>query len=224
MRGQLFLPAKNGRLPAVLVFPEGFGLGAFAKATAERLAALGFVALACDLHGSGLTLASLEEVFAAIAPLHADPKRIVARARSGLDALRIRPEVDPARIASIGFCFGGTMALELARSGAAVAATVGFHCGLATTDSERTSIPGRVLICTGADDPVVPVPERLAFEEEMRERHADWRMNVYGGVRHSFTNPAADTFGHPQLARYDANAAQASWREMLALFDEVFAN
>jgi dienelactone hydrolase len=224
MRGQLFLPAQGAPRPGVLVFPEGFGLGAFAKATAERLAALGFVALACDLHGAGSTIATLDEVLPAIAPLQRDPQRILARARGGFDTLRARPEVDPARIAAIGFCFGGTMALELARSGAEVAATVGFHCGLGTGNSRSAaSIRSRILVCIGADDPVVPLSERLAFEEEMRSGNVAWRMTVYGGVSHSFTNPAADTFGHPELARYDARAEAAAWREMLALFDEGFA-
>jgi dienelactone hydrolase len=223
MCGQLFLPARGKPRPGVLVFPEGFGLGTFAKATAERLAAIGFVALACDLHGGGSTIATLGEVLPAIAPLHNDPRRILARAKGGFDALRARPEVDPIRIAAIGFCFGGTMALELARSGADVAATVGFHCGLGTASSgSAVSIRSSILICVGADDPVVPLSERLAFEEEMREANVAWRMNIYGGVRHSFTNPAADTFGHPELARYDVSAEAAAWREMLALFDEVF--
>ncbi|WP_454883057.1 dienelactone hydrolase family protein [Sphingomonas oryzagri] len=224
MCGQLCLPAQGERRPGVLVFPEGFGLGAFAKATAERLAAIGFVALACDLHGGGSTIANLDEVLPAIAPLHNDRQRMLARAKGGFDALRARPEVDPARIASIGFCFGGTMALELARSGADVAATVGFHCGLGTGSSgSAASIRSSILVCIGADDPVVPLSERLAFEEEMRAGNVAWRMNIYGGVRHSFTNPTADTFGHPELARYDAGAEAAAWREMLALFDAVFA-
>jgi dienelactone hydrolase len=213
-------PARNGA--AILVFPEGFGLGDHARTRAARLAQLGFVALACDLHGNGTTIAALDDVMQAIKPLHADSQRTSARARGGFDLLSRRAEVDPDRIAAIGFCFGGTMALELARSGAEVVATVGFHCGLATTRTQNAEIHGKVLVCIGSDDPVISPSERGDFEREMRAADVAWQMSLYGGVRHSFTNPAAAQFGHPELARYDATADAVSWREMLALFDDVF--
>ena len=223
MRSQLYLPAPTGKTsPAILVFPEAFGLGEHAKMRAARLAELGYVALACDLYGDAARVESLEEVLQIIAPLHADPDRMRSRAYGGLEALCSRPESDSDRIAAIGFCFGGTMALELARSGAGIVGVVGFHCGLATVARNSSAIRAKVLVCIGADDPVVSPSERLDFEEEMRARGAKWRMCVYGGVRHSFTNPAAAAIGYPDLAQYDANADEHSWREMCGLFDEVF--
>ena len=141
MRSQLFFePAAEPR-PGVLVFPEAFGLGAHAISRAERLAALGYVALACDLHGEGSVIDDLQQAIGMLQPLSADPSRIRARAAGGLDALLARPEADPARIAAIGFCFGGTMALELARSGAELKAVVGLHSGLARPRPGRR--PGR---------------------------------------------------------------------------------
>jgi dienelactone hydrolase len=215
---------RGGPLPGVLVFPEAFGLGDHARSRAERLAGLGYVALACDLHGEGRVLSDLKEVMALIEPLRGDPLRTRARASAALDALAGRPEVDPSRVAAIGFCFGGTMALELARGGASVAGVVGFHSGLATARPEDAkNIQGRVLVCIGADDPGIPSDQRLAFEKEMREGSVDWRMSLYGGVVHSFTNPAADSRGIPQMARYDAKADARSWSEMRAFFDEIFS-
>lgn len=115
------------------------------------------------------------------------------------------------------------MALELARSGAEIRASVGFHSGLATiAPLDACFIKGKVLVCIGADDPVILPSERSAFEDEMRRGGVDWQMSLYGGVRHSFTNAWADKIGHPDLARYDADADARSWREMCALFDEVF--
>jgi dienelactone hydrolase len=213
----------SGARPGVLVFPDAFGLGDHARSRAERLAGLGYVALACDLHGEGLVLSDLKEVMALIEPLRADPLRTRARASAALEALKGRAEVDSSRIAAIGFCFGGTMALELARGGADVAGVVGFHSGLATTRPEDAkNIRGRVLVCIGADDPGIPPDQRLAFEKEMREGLVDWQMNLYGGVVHSFTNPAADSRGMPRMARYDAKADARSWAEMHAFFDETF--
>lgn len=226
MESRLFVDdAGGGRRPGVLVFPEVFGLGEHAKSRAERLAGLGYVALACDLHGEGKVYDELETVMGLIKPLRDDPRKTRARARGPLDALLARPEVDPARIAAIGYCFGGTMALELARSGAPIAGVVGFHSGLSTSmPDDAKTITGKVLICIGADDPGIDAAQRAAFEEEMRAGGVDWQMNLYGGVVHSFTNPAADRLGRPEFARYDAKADARSWAEMQAFFEEIFGS
>jgi len=225
MHSQLFYEAGvSGRRPGILVFPEAFGLGEHAISRAKRLAGLGYIALACDLHGNGEVLGDLEKVMGLLAPLRENPARIRARALGGLTALTERAEVDAKHIAAIGFCFGGTMALELARSGADIAAAVGFHSGLQTAaPGDAHQIKGKVLVCIGADDPAVPPEMRQAFEAEMRAGKVNWQMNLYGGVVHSFTNPAADAMGRPEMARYDAQTDARSWAEMQALFKEVFS-
>ncbi|OYV40612.1 MAG: hypothetical protein B7Z81_01880 [Acidocella sp. 20-61-6] len=158
-----------------------------------------------------------------IGPLREHPERIRARAQGGLDTLLARPEVDASRIAAIGFCFGGTMALELARAGADLAGSVGFHSGLATKAPEDArNIKGKVLVCLGADDPGIDAAQRAAFEAEMRAAKVDWQMQLYGGVVHSFTNPAADRLGKPDFVRYDARADARSWASMNAFFGEIF--
>jgi len=224
MQGHLYYSSRGAKSqPGVLVFPEAFGLGEHAKSRAERLAGLGYVALACDLHGEAKVIEDLSAVMGLIGPLRDDPHRTRARAKGGLDALVARSEVDKARIAAIGYCFGGTMALELARSGASVAAVVGLHSGLATAaPHDAKNIKAKVLVCIGADDPSIDAEQRKAFEQEMRDGGVDWQMNLYGGVVHSFTNPAAARLGRPEFARYDAKADARSWAEMNALFAEAF--
>ena len=224
MQSLLFVPGSDAPAPGILVFPEAFGLGEHAIARAQRLASSGFVALACDLHGDGRLVETLEEAMPIAAALRADLLRLRARARAGLGMLAARPEVDAERIAAIGFCFGGTMALELARSGAPIAGVVGFHCRIGTQrPQDATNIRARILICNGADDPAAPAEDRAAFEAEMRSAGVDWQMHLYGGVLHSFTNAEADTLGRPDFARYDANADRRSWQSMLNFFDEIFA-
>src|ERR1700712_267817 len=201
MKSQLFFEPASAPRAGVLVFPEAFGLGEHAISRAERLAALGYVALACDLH-------DLQGAIGLLQPLFAAPERTRARARGGLQALTSRPEVDAGRIASIGFCFGGTMSLELARSGAALKAVVGFHSGLATVapKSPPGSIKPRILVCIGADDPMFPAEQRNAFEAEMHKAGADWQMQLYGNTVHSFTNPNAARVNMPNAIRYSPEA------------------
>jgi dienelactone hydrolase len=225
MRSQLFFEPASGRRAGVLVFPEAFGLGEHAISRAERLAALGYVALACDLHGEGRVVNDLQQAIGLLQPLLADHARTRARAAGGLKALTDRSEVDPGRIASIGFCFGGTMSLELARSGADLKAVVGFHSGLAASgsSSDAKAIKARVLVCIGADDPMIPPEQRAAFEAEMRGGGVDWQMHLYGGTVHSFTNPEAGKLNMPDAIRYSPEADARSWVALQELFSETLA-
>ncbi len=222
MKGHLCLPDGKPR-GAVLVFPEAFGLGAHAKERAERLAGLGYAALGGDLHGNQYVTAGLDEAMGLLAPLRADPAKIRARAAGALTALLGVDGVDPSRVASIGFCIGGTMSLELARGGAQLAAVVSFHGGLGTKDTtEARNIKGKILVCTGADDPSINADARRTFEEEMTAGGVNWQMSVYGGVVHAFTNPEAAKLGRPGFAVYNKQADERSWSEMLGVFAEVF--
>ncbi len=225
MKSQLFFEPADGPRAGVLVFPEVFGLGDHAIARAERLAALGYVALACDLHGGGQRLPSLDKAMAAAGPLFETPSRTRARAAGGMKALTARSEVDSARMAAIGFCFGGTMALELARSGAELKAVVGFHSGLATAapKSDAKSIKARILVCIGANDPMITPDARTTFESEMQEAGVDWQMHVYGNTVHSFTNPKAADANMPDAIRYSAEADARSWASLQTLFAEALA-
>ena len=223
MQSQLFFEPASERRAGVLVFPEAFGLGHHAISRAERLAQLGFVALACDLHGNGRVVDDLPEAIGLLQPLLADASRTRARAAGGLKALTARSEVDPARVASIGFCFGGTMSLELARAGENVKAVVGFHSGLAASPpkTDPKALKAHVLVCIGADDPMIPLEQRADFEAEMRAAGVDWQINLYGNTVHSFTNPEAAQRNMPDAIRYSAEADARSWESMQKLFAET---
>ena len=210
---------QSGRRPAVLIGHEGMGLDDHAKGRAERLAGLGYAAFALDYFGGGKPLPP-EEMMGRLGPLMGDPAKIRELGNAGLQILLGQEEVDPARVAAIGYCFGGTMALELARGGADLACVVGFHSGLGTQSPAKAGdVKAGVLVCIGTEDPIIPPDQRAAFEEEMRAAEVDWRMNLYGGAGHSFTNPNADALGMPGLA-YHATADERSWRAMLDFFDE----
>ena len=211
--------------PAVLVFPEALGLGEHAKGRAERIASeLGYVALACDLHGDAKVIDDLGQVLPMLQPLRTEAAKVRARTGKAFDALAARPEVDPARIAAIGFCFGGTMSYELALTGVDLKAAIGFHSGLkVTSPQDAKQIKGKVLALLGADDPGIPPEDRQAFEAMLRESGADWQMTLYGGVVHGFTNQNAARLGRPDFARYDAKADARSWKQMCDLLGEVFA-
>jgi dienelactone hydrolase len=214
---------REGLRPAVLVCHEGPGLGDNAKRVAERLAGLGYIAFALDYHGGGVVLPRAE-VMSVLGSLMGDTDRIRHLAHAGLDVLMAQPEADPSQVAAIGYCFGGTMSLELARSGAAVHAVVGFHSGLATArPQDAANIVGTVLVQIGADDPIIPPAQRADFEAEMRAGGVDWRMTLYGGAAHSFTNEQASLSGMPGI-EYHEPSDRRSWRAMLDLFDETFGS
>jgi dienelactone hydrolase len=199
---------------------EAGGLTDHAKDSARRLAELGYVAFALDYYGDGKPLPS-DEIPARFSELAGDPLRTRSVGQAGLDVLLASEYADASKVASIGYCFGGTLSLELARGGADLKAVVGFHSGLGTSrPDDAANIKGRVLVCIGADDPHVPPEQRLAFAEEMRAGGVDWQMNLYGGAVHSFTNPTAD--GSIPGVVYEPKADARSWRAMCDLFTETF--
>jgi dienelactone hydrolase len=224
MVGRLALPDGSALRPAVLIAHEGPGLDDVQRGRADELAGLGYVAFALDYHGGGRWIEDRDEMMARLGLLGGDPDRTRALARAGLELLLAEPRTDGSKVAAIGYCFGGTVALELARGGADLKAVVGFHPGLTTArPQDAANIRGRVLVLVGSEDPFIPVEQRLAFEAEMRAGGVDWEMIIYGGAEHSFTHPRAnpDLTGLPGI-RFDTRAAERSWRAMLELLDDVF--
>jgi dienelactone hydrolase len=222
--GTLFVDdTKAGKRPGVLVAPEGGGLVDLTKSIAKRLAEAGYVAFAMDYYGDGKPLADFAEVMPRIGAFMAEPSTIRARAAGALAVLAAQPETDSGKLAAIGYCFGGTTVLELARSGADLKAVVGFHSGLQTTrPAEPGVVKAKVLTCIGHLDPIIPPDQRLAFEKEMNDAGVDWRMTVYGGAGHSFTNPGVGALGREGFEYHEATDKR-SWRAMIDLFDEAFA-
>jgi dienelactone hydrolase len=214
---------KSDKRPGVLVMPEAFGLGAQAKRRAERLAELGYVALAGDPYGDGLQFSDLQEAIKRAGALFADPSKARTRARVALDKLASLPQVDPSRLAAIGYCMGGTLSLELARDGAPLKGIVSFHGGLQTQrPAAAGQIKAKILVCTGADDPFVHMAQVNALAQEMTKAGADWQIIIYGGTVHSFTNPEADKIGAPGIA-YNKLSDERSWKAMTSFFEEIFA-
>lgn len=218
--GHLAIPDGDGPCPTVLVCHEGPGLDKHAKSRADRLAALGYLAFALDYHGDGKPLPQ-EIMMERLGALMADNDRIRRLANAGLDVLLANPRADRSRVAAIGYCFGGTMSLELARGGADLKAVVGFHSGLATArPQDASNITAKVLVCIGEEDPLIPPEQRTAFEAEMRAGRVDWQMHLYGRAGHSFTNPDAGRFGMPGV-EFNEPADRRSWKAMQDLFDEA---
>jgi len=212
----------KGKRPGVLVFHEWTGLGPYVKKRADQLAEMGYVAFAADVYGKGIRPATPQAAAKEAGKYKADRKLLRARGEAALDELRRLPEVDPTRLAAIGYCFGGTAALELARSGAPLAGTVSFHGGLDTpVPGDAQNVKGKILALHGADDPIVPPDQVAAFQQEMRKAKVDWQMVSFGGAVHSFTNPDSGNDPSKGVA-YNAVADRRSWEYMKLFFAEIF--
>ena len=215
---------KSGKRPGILVMPEALGLGTHAKSRAERLAKLGYVALAGDPYGGGKEYATVAEAIKSATELMSDPVKTRSRGRAALDKLASLPQVDPNKLAEIGFCMGGTFGLELARDGAPLKGVVTFHSGLQTQKpAEPGKLKAKILINTGADDPMVQFDVVKAFEDEMNKAGADWQLISYAKTKHSFTNPDAASAGMPQALEYNKQTDERSWKAMVNFFEEIFA-
>lgn len=212
----------TGQRPGVLVIHEWTGVGMYIRNRTAQLAAMGYVAFAADMYGKGVRPTTPAEAGKEAGKYLSDRKLLRKRAIAGLEELRKHPLVDPARVAAIGYCFGGTTALELARSGAKLNGVVSFHGGLGSANSSgKNTILAKVLVLHGADDPHVPQQQVAAFQEEMRNSGVDWYMVSYGGAVHSFTNPDAGTDPSRGNA-YNDKADRRSWLAMKSFFAEIF--
>lgn len=213
--------AAKGKQPGVVVVHEWMGLGDYAKERATKLAGLGYVAFAADIYGKGIRAKDAREAGQLAGKYKGDLPLLRSRTRAAFDTLAKNPRVDPAKIFAIGYCFGGTAALELARSGAPLAGVVSFHGGLATKDpSDAKNVRCRVLALHGAADPYVPPAEVAAFQKEMDDAKVDWQLVFYSGAVHAFTNPGAGN-DPSKGAAYDAKADRRSWEAMKAFFAET---
>jgi dienelactone hydrolase len=214
--------ATTAKRPGVLLVHEWTGLGPNVKNRAEMLAKLGYVAFAADIYGKGIRPATAAEAGKTATYYKENRPLLRARARAGLETLKAQNHVDPQRLAAIGYCFGGTTVLELARDGADVNGVISFHGGLATpTPQDAKNIKGKVLALHGADDPFVKADEVVAFQDEMRKAKVDWEFVSYGNAVHSFTIIEAGT-DNSKGAAYNEKADKRSWEAMKVFFAEIF--
>jgi len=214
--------SSKEKRPGVVVVPDWMGVADHYKSIADKLVGLGYVAFVADIYGKGVRPANTEEAAALANKYKSDRPAMRARALAALEALKRSPVVDPDRIAAIGYCFGGTTALELARSGAPIKGVVSFHGGLGSpTPEDAKNIKAKALALHGADDPFVPPAEVAAFQDEMRKGGVDWQMIFYGDAVHSFTKPAAGSDKSKGNA-YNEKADRRSWKAMKTFFRELF--
>jgi len=217
-------PAKvKGPTPGVLIVHQWMGLTDYEKGRARQLAELGYVAFALDIYGKGERPATRADAPKFAGKYKGDRTLFRERLAAGLAVLQSQPNVDQKRIAAIGYCFGGTGVLELARMGADVAGVVSFHGGLdATLPVEPKEKKAKVLVLHGADDPFVPTEQVAAFMKEFTAAKFDWQMVHYSGAVHSFTQKEAGTDPSKGSA-YEAKADGRSWEAMKEFFRELFA-
>ena len=214
--------AVKGKRPGIIVVHEWWGLNPYARMRTEQLAKLGYIAFAIDMYGKGVRAKDPAEAGSLSGIYRGNRPLMRSRANAGLEVLRNHPLANVNRIAAIGYCFGGTVVLEMARSGAELAGVVSFHGGLSTPNpSDAKNIKGKVLVLHGADDPAVPPDQVIAFQDELRKAGVDWQMVSYGGAVHSFTNPEAGN-DPSRGAAYNEKADNRSWEAMKTFFGEIF--
>ncbi len=204
-----------------MLFHGGAGLDEHARGQARLYAALGYVVLACDMFGDGVA-GDRDRIISCLTALRDDPPVMARRARAGLTALARCPGAG-GPVAAIGFCFGGMVALALARSGEPLAGAVSIHGSLATAQRARPGmVRARLLACHGALDPHVPLSDVPAFAEEMNAAGADWQLIMYGGALHGFTHAEAQRAAVPGVA-YHPLADSRSFADIRGFLADVFA-
>ncbi|HAO77821.1 MAG TPA: dienelactone hydrolase [Verrucomicrobia subdivision 3 bacterium] len=214
--------ATSATRPGVLVVHQWLGLTDYEKHRAEQLASFGYVAFCADIYGKGIRPQNTTEAGVEATKYKTDRTLLRARVNAGLDVLKKNKLADTKRIAAIGYCFGGTTVIELARSGAELNGVVSFHGGLdSPTPADGRNIKCKILACHGADDPFETPADLAAFEKELRDANVDWRLIKYGGAVHSFTQPMAGN-DNSKGAAYNERADKRSWADMQQFFAEIF--
>jgi len=225
MRGYLAVANEGvAKRPGVLIVHDAFGLDPHCIAVADRLASKGFAALAVDLWGERRQFTESEAVRSAIADLLCDRDTWMGRVEAARRALVAQTNVDPTRIAAIGYCLGGSTVLEFARLGSDIAGVVSFHGGLDLVGAEwdAAGVRAKLLVCTGAEDPLVPWTALTTFQDNLRNGGVNWELDIYSRAKHSFTRPDAAARSTPERSGYDPQADRRSWRAMLNFLSEIF--
>ena len=219
LKGYLAYPDEE-KAPLVLIAHTWAGKDDFVHERAEDLAALGYVGFAVDMYGNGKVGSSTEENQSLMEPLLSDRDVLKDRITSALHFGKSLPGVDPNKVAAIGYCLGGLVVLDLARTGENFQGVVSFHGLLMGSDISEKGIQAKILVLHGERDPMVPLDMVDAFQKEMTEAGADWQLRSYGGTYHAFTKPDAND---PNLGtQYNKSASERSWKSMQNFFEEIF--
>ena len=216
--------AVDGKRPGILVVHEWWGHNDYARKRAEMLAELGYAALAVDMYGDGKTAEHPEDAGKFAGAVRKDLALMQSRFNAARDYLNSQPVVDPQRNAAIGYCFGGSVVLSMARAGADLDGVVSFHGSLGGLPPVNDTVTARVLVANGADDTFISAESIAVFKDDMDVAGADYTFINYPGAKHSFTNPGADAFGKKFALplEYNAEADAASWQAMQDFLQKIF--
>ncbi|MBA2658186.1 MAG: dienelactone hydrolase family protein [Nitrosospira sp.] len=216
--------AVDGKRPGILVVHEWWGNNEYAHKRATMLAELGYTALALDMYGEGKQAHHPDDAARFSAEVAKNLPLAKARFESAMRLLQQQENVDAKNIAALGYCFGDSVVLQMARLGENLKAVASFHGGLATeTPAERGRVKAQVISFTGTADPMIPAEQVAAFKQEMERAGVNYKVVTFEGVKHSFTNPAADQYAREfnlPLA-YDAAADKASWEEIKRFLADI---
>jgi dienelactone hydrolase len=218
-------PSSTAKRPGILVVHEWWGHDEYARERARMLAELGYTALAVDMYGEGRQAAHPQDAGKFAGEVRKNLPLARERFTAAMEALRQHPTVDAERIAAIGYCFGGSVVLEMARAGLDLDGVASFHGSLETTNpAQPGKVKARVLVLNGADDPLVPAEQLTAFRQEMEAAGVDYQLINYPGAQHSFTNPRADQYGKKfeMPLAYNAEADRQSWQALRDFLAETF--
>ncbi|MDH3972589.1 MAG: dienelactone hydrolase family protein [Gammaproteobacteria bacterium] len=225
MKGYLaYDDALTGKRPGILVVHEWWGHNSYARKRAEMLAGLGYTAMAVDMYGGGKTADHPDNAGKFATAVRQNQDMMQARFNAARHYLNSHETVDPELNAAIGYCFGGSVVLGMARSGADLDGVVSFHGGLDGLPPVADKVTAKILVANGADDPFVSKESIELFKKEMETAGADFEFINYPGARHSFTNPEANVFGEKfgLPLEYNAETDKASWQKMQQFLDSIF--
>lgn len=216
--------SKEGKRPGIIVIHEWWGLNDYAKGRARQLAELGYIAMAMDMYGNGKTADNPDSAGKLATPFYQNPQMMQARFDAALEKLKSYPQTDTGKMASMGYCFGGGLSLNLARLGKDLKGVVSFHGSLLGVPLDKNKLKADILVCHGAADPFVPQEEVNKFKQQMDSAGAKYTFKAYEGAVHAFTNPNATAMGEKFKIpiKYDAAADTASWNDMKEFFVKIF--
>jgi dienelactone hydrolase len=214
----------KGKRPTILIVHEWWGLNDYPKMRARKLAELGYMAMAVDMYGDGKTAANPKEAQEFTTPFYKDPNLGKNRLDAAIKKIKEYPQVDPNKIAAIGYCFGGSVVLNSAKLGADLKGVVSFHGGLAGAPANKDLLKAKILVCHGGSDKFVSQHDADIFKHQLDSIGADYSFKIYANATHAFTNPDATKIGKEfnMPIEYNAEADKSSWNDMKVFFDRIF--
>lgn len=225
MNGFVVYDSNNSaKRPVVLVVPEWWGLNEYTKTRARDLAKLGYIAMAVDMYGNGAQADDPKSATSLSGPFYTNPQMAKARFDAALAKIKTYSQADSAKVAAVGYCFGGGMLLNFARMGEDINGVVSFHGSLLGTPADKNLLKAKILVCHGGADPFVPKADADAFKKQMDSIGATYTFKEYEGAMHAFTNPNATALGEKFKIpiKYNAAADTASWKDMKEFLNTVF--